>query len=200
MSAQDPYGIDLAFDPTGDLRVTHSGALGLVAGTDNAAQAIFLRLKTPQGDLALHPDYGSQLAGRLIGAKMNVVGVANQLNSELQSLPADDPRFTSAQISQIQQPASTGSTDSMQIAVQAQLAGGETLTLDNTSDPTTSDVSLPGPIDSTVDPTITFDPTIETEFFADQPELDALNDINAQQSMIDDTPGASIIGTTGEEE
>jgi len=183
----DPYGIDLAIDAGGDLKVTHSGSLGAVAGGDNCAQALFLRLATSQGDLAMHPDYGSQLPS-LVGSKMSVAGIANAVNSELQTLLATDPRFASANVVQVQTPATTGMVESSQLGVQARLSGGENLTLDNVSDPAPSDISLPAAIDPNVDPTLTYDPTIEQQIFADQSELDTLNDLNTLASLVSDLP------------
>lgn len=183
----DPYGVDVALDATGDLRVTPSGSLALVGGPDNMAQAVFMRLETPQGDLPLHPEYGSQLARRAIGAKMQPGGLAAQLNSELQTLLATDPRFVTAQVVQVQQPAQPGAQDTIQLGVQATLVGGEQLTV-NPSDPTPADVSVPQIIDPSTDPTLLYDPTVEQEFFADQPEIDTLDDLNQLQAIVNDTP------------
>jgi phage baseplate assembly protein W len=183
----DPYGVDLAIDPSGDLRVTASGSLGMVAGPDNCAQAVFLRLKTSVGELALHPNYGSQMDD-LVGSKQNPAGLLAAMNSDLRSIVSDDPRFVTAKIIQVQAPAVSGQVGSTQLGVQAQLFGGERVTLENTSDPSPSDVTLPTPSDPSLDPTLTWDPTSEREFFADGSELDTLNNLNTVQSMIDDYP------------
>ncbi len=193
----DPYGLDIAFDATGDIRITQSGSLGLVTGVYNAAQAIFLRFKTQPGEVPLHPLYGSQLGGSLIGAKTNITGIVQEANADLAQMLSDDPRFNAASVLNYTRPASTNYPESVALSIQATLAGGEQLILSNVTDPSPSDVSLPQFVDPTIDPTLTYDPLAEQEFFADQPEFDTLQDLNSQQSIIDDYPGSSILGTGG---
>lgn len=192
----DPYGIDLAIDATGDLRVTASGSVGLVSGPYNCAQAVSLRMRTTPGELPLHPEYGSSLPA-LIGAKLQVGGIVQHANADLQTMLAEDPRFVTAAITTVAKPATTFSPESVALSATAKLVGGESLTLDNVSDPSPSDVSLPQLTDPSIDPTLTFDPLTEQEFFADTPELDSLNDINQVTSIVNDTPNASILGTGG---
>ena len=193
----DPYGIDIALDATGDIRVTASGSLGLVTGVYNAAQAVFLRFKTQPGEVPLHPLYGSQLGGTLIGAKTNITGIVQEANSDLTQMLSDDPRFTTAGVTSYTRPASPNYPESVMLAVQATLAGGEQLVLGNVTDPSPSDVSLTQFVDPSIDPTLTYDPLAEQEFFADEPEFDTLEDLNSLQSIISDYPGSSILTPKG---
>lgn len=189
----DPYGVDIALDASGDLRVTASGSLGAVSGAYNCAQAVFLRFKTSPGEVALHPEYGSALAGSLIGSKLNVGGIAQQAGADLQTMLAEDQRFTTAAVGNIRKPASDAYPESVALAIKATLVGGEQLTLDNVSDPAPSDVSLPQIVDPSEDPTLEYDPTSEQEFFADQSEFDELQDVNALNNLVNDTPSGSVL-------
>ena len=54
-------------NPEGDLKIDSRDDLQRVTFYDNLQQAIRLRLETPKGTLALHPDYGCKLH-TLLGA------------------------------------------------------------------------------------------------------------------------------------
>lgn len=183
--------------PDGDLIVTSAGELGAVAGVFNCAQAVFLRFKTTPGEVPLHPDFGSNIAGSLVGSKLNVGAVATQANQDLQQIIAEDPRFTAAQVVITQQPASVNYPDSVALGIQATLVGGQQLTLLDVTDPAPSDVTDVQLVAPSIDPTLTYDPTTVQQFFADQSEFDTLNDLNTLQAIVNDTPGDSILGTGG---
>lgn len=69
---QDVLGIDCAL-PQGRLQATTpTGDWDVVTATDNMAQALCHRIKTPVGDLLAHPDYGSQVS-LVLGLKNNSV-------------------------------------------------------------------------------------------------------------------------------
>lgn len=193
----DPYGVDLALGLDGDLVVNSSGSLTAVAGPYNCSQAIVTRLRTTPGEVALHPDYGAAVAALFVAAKMDVGAVALQMNADLQQMLLEDPRFVTAQVTDWTAPASAAYPDGVQLGVTATLVGGEQLSLDDVTDPAPSDVSLPQLVAPGIDPTLTYDPTSEQEYFADQPEFDELSDLNMLQSIVNDTPGASILGTGG---
>ncbi|SHN73117.1 GPW/gp25 family protein [Desulfitobacterium chlororespirans] len=57
----DGLGVSLAFSADKNLQVNYLGSYALVSGADNVRQAVELRLHTPLGALALHPEYGNRL-------------------------------------------------------------------------------------------------------------------------------------------
>jgi len=65
------YGIDIYIDDSGDIKLTPQDEFKTIEGTSNLIQAIIVRLKTVLNELALHPNYGSELE-TVIGSKSNV--------------------------------------------------------------------------------------------------------------------------------
>ena len=65
------YGIDIYIDDSGDIKLTPQDEFKTIEGTNNLIQAIIVRLKTVLNELALHPNYGSELE-TVIGSKSNV--------------------------------------------------------------------------------------------------------------------------------
>ena len=61
---QDVMGIDCAL-PKGQLQPDAAGDWLLIAASENLAQALCHRIKTPVGDLLAHPTYGSQVTAML---------------------------------------------------------------------------------------------------------------------------------------
>lgn len=183
----DPYGVDLAIDGTGDLRVTHSGALGAVAGADCVSQAVLLRLRTSRGEITLHPAYGSTLPTHFVGSHRPLGAMVTELNSELLELIETDGRFLTARVAYSNQPATTGgSPTSSLLGVQATLIAGERLSVVDITDPETSAVVTTDP---GLDPLLTLDPLEQQAFFADEPELDTLSDLNLVNSLVGDVTG-----------
>lgn len=195
--AVDPHGVDLAISATGDLVVNASGALTAVSGPYNCAQALSVRMRTAPGELPLHPAYGSNVAAMFVGAPMNVAALVLQMNADLQQMLAEDVRFRTAKVTSWAAPASAQYPSGVQVAVTAVLAGGEQVSLENVTEPSPSDVTVPQPITPGIDPTLTYDPMAQAEFFASEPEFDQLLDLNTLQAIVNDTPGASILGTGG---
>lgn len=82
----DPYGTDLALDPTGQFVLTGTGDLATTSGPANVLGALARRLATALGGVPLHPTFGSRLADA-VGLP---VGQATALRSYvLQALRAD---------------------------------------------------------------------------------------------------------------
>lgn len=54
-------GVDLKINQDGDLELNNLNDIKLVAGVQNAAQAIFLRLSLEPGSLLYHPEIGTDL-------------------------------------------------------------------------------------------------------------------------------------------
>ena len=65
------YGIDIYINDNGDIKLTPQDEFKTIEGTNNLIQAIIVRLKTVLNELALHPNYGSELE-TVIGSKSNV--------------------------------------------------------------------------------------------------------------------------------
>lgn len=85
-------GVDLAIDSSGDLQLSNLKDFKLVAGVNNAAQALRLKLEIERGSLPYHPTLGTNLQ---IGEKTkNAFEIKiSVLNSILL-----DPRFSSARV------------------------------------------------------------------------------------------------------
>lgn len=88
----DPYGTDLVLTPDGDLAIWPNGQLATITGPENAIQALRLRLITREGDLPVHPEYGSGLPDR-IGSKNDTNQLVAQANTDLKELFTQDRRF-----------------------------------------------------------------------------------------------------------
>lgn len=54
-------GVDLKINKDGDLELNNLNDIKLVAGVQNAAQAIFIRLSLEPGSLLYHPEIGTDL-------------------------------------------------------------------------------------------------------------------------------------------
>lgn len=54
-------GVDLKINKDGDLELNNLNDIKLVAGVQNAAQAIFIRLSLEPGSLLYHPELGTDL-------------------------------------------------------------------------------------------------------------------------------------------
>jgi hypothetical protein len=85
-------GVDLEINADGDLKMSNLKDLKLVAGVNNAAQALRLKLEVEKGSLPYHPAIGTQLQ---IGEKTKDAFTikTSVLNSILL-----DPRFASARV------------------------------------------------------------------------------------------------------
>lgn len=82
-------GVDLKLNQDGDLELNNINDLTLVAGVQNAAQAVYLKLSVEPGGLVYHPEIGTVLQ---VGEKTkNALEIKAQI---LKSL-AKDPRFDS---------------------------------------------------------------------------------------------------------
>lgn len=80
-------GVDLKINKDGDLELNNLNDFKLVAGTQNAAQAVYLKLNIEPGGLVYHPELGTSLQ---IGEKTkNAIEIKAQI---LKSL-SKDPRF-----------------------------------------------------------------------------------------------------------
>jgi hypothetical protein len=119
--AENPYGVDLAIGPSGDLVVNSAGALALVGDVQIMAQALQLRVRTALGDLALHPTYGTDLP---VGGKMDPMALAAALNGQLAQAVSNDPRIQSATVMGVEYPVS-GNATAVVLEVTVLLAGGE---------------------------------------------------------------------------
>jgi hypothetical protein len=85
-------GVDLKINTDGDLEMSNLKDLKLVAGAQNAAQALRLKLEINQGSLPFHPAIGSNLQ---VGEKTKDAFAIK--TSVLSSILAD-PRFESARV------------------------------------------------------------------------------------------------------
>lgn len=82
-------GVDLKVNQDGDLELNNLNDFSLVAGTANAAQAVYLKLNIEPGGLVYHPELGTSLQ---VGEKTrNAIEIKAQI---LKSL-SKDPRFDS---------------------------------------------------------------------------------------------------------
>ncbi len=85
-------GVDLKLNADGDLALGNIKDFKLVAGAENAAQALRLKLEIERGSLLHHPQIGSSLQ---IGEKTKN---AFTLKSSILSSILTDPRFQSARV------------------------------------------------------------------------------------------------------
>lgn len=85
-------GVDLKINSDGDLEISNLKDLKLVAGAQNAAQALRLKLEVNQGSLPFHPTIGTNLQ---IGEKTKD---AFAIKTSLLSSILADPRFESARV------------------------------------------------------------------------------------------------------
>ena len=85
-------GVDLELNADGDIKMSNLKDFKLVAGVNNAAQALRLKLEVEKGSLPYHPGIGTDLQ---IGEKTkNAFALKlSILNSILQ-----DPRFVNARV------------------------------------------------------------------------------------------------------
>jgi nucleoid-associated protein YgaU len=99
--SEKALGVDLKISETSDLKIGPNGDLELSVGSDNAAQAIVLKLLYERGDLKKHPEIGTQLK---VGGKMPNVGA---LRSQVASTLLQDERITDVRNINIRQVNST---------------------------------------------------------------------------------------------
>lgn len=132
------YGVDLRLTDTGDLAISNGGDLVQSIGATNAAQAIVNRLRTPPGSLPLHPDYGSDLLTRLVGAKARDAQlVIAHVNTTARAMAEQDRRFVGMTDIAVDTDAST-----IQIACAIVLAGGERLLAADLGQPRTDELAM----------------------------------------------------------
>lgn len=85
-------GIDIKLDKNNDLQLNNRGDLDLSIGSNNAGQALFLKLNIRPGGLVYHPAIGVDIP---IGEKTrNAFEVRNQIIRSLKQ----DPRFENPQV------------------------------------------------------------------------------------------------------
>jgi hypothetical protein len=85
--SEKTLGVDLKLSPEGDLEMSNLKDFKLVAGGQNAAQAVRLKLEIEPGGLVYHPEIGTDLR---IGEKTsNAFEIKMQILSSLSS----DERF-----------------------------------------------------------------------------------------------------------
>jgi hypothetical protein len=78
-------GVDLKINKDGDLELNNLNDIKLIAGVDNAAQAIFLKLNLEPGSLLYHPEIGTDLQ---VGSKTkNALDIKVQI---IRSLSLDE--------------------------------------------------------------------------------------------------------------
>lgn len=90
--AERDLGVDLKLTGDNDLQVNNFGDIDLIAGVQNAAQVVKVRLGIEPGGLLFHPDIGTDL---LIGEKTkNAFEIKTQI---IRSLIRDD-RFDNVDV------------------------------------------------------------------------------------------------------
>lgn len=93
-AAPDVFGIDVLLGSNGQIVISDAGDYATIAGPDNLAQALRLRLASRPGDLVYHPEYGC-LAYRLLGRSS---GDQSQLAAAFVAAAAGaDPRVVRTQ-------------------------------------------------------------------------------------------------------
>lgn len=80
-------GVDLKLTPDGDLELSNLSDFRLVAGVNNAAQAVYLKLFIEPGGLLFHPELGTDL---LIGEKTSD---ALEIQAQIVRSLSKDDRF-----------------------------------------------------------------------------------------------------------
>lgn len=85
-------GVDLEINTDGDLKMSNLKDLKLVAGVNNAAQALRLKIEVEKGSLPYHPAIGTQLQ---VGQKTKD---AFTIKTTLLSSILLDPRFKAARV------------------------------------------------------------------------------------------------------
>jgi hypothetical protein len=85
--AEKNLGVDLKLSQDGDLEISNLKDLKLVAGGQNAAQAVRLKLEIEPGGLIYHPEIGTNLR---IGEKS---ASAFEIKMQILNSLSSDPRF-----------------------------------------------------------------------------------------------------------
>lgn len=171
------YGTDLAIDiDTGDLLAWPNGALAVKAGVDNAVQAVYLRIKTTPGEVALHPEYGTTFS-LLVGAKLAIPPLEGGVRDQFARIARDDPRFLAVRnvsVSQVQKQHGPG----VRIGASLYLIGGETLNM----------LDLAEGVVETDQTDLTDTDALDSPDFlsADADEAFAIADLDATTSAIED--------------
>ena len=85
-------GVDLKLNADGDLDLSNLSDFKLVAGVQNAAQAVYLKLNIEPGGLVYHPELGTSLQ---VGEKTKD---AFTIKSQIVKSLSRDPRFDSVTV------------------------------------------------------------------------------------------------------
>jgi hypothetical protein len=85
-------GVDLKLSSDGDLEISNLKDLKLIAGSENAAQALRLKLEVESGSLLYHPEVGASLQ---IGEKTKD---AFLIKASILTSILSDTRFSSARV------------------------------------------------------------------------------------------------------
>lgn len=88
---EEYLGRDIFVDAEGDLVITPTKDLAQVRYYDNLKQSIINRLRTQQGELPLHPSYGSRLP-ELVGAPGNEITL-NLIKLRVREALLQEPRI-----------------------------------------------------------------------------------------------------------
>ncbi len=100
-ASEKALGVDLKLTNNGDLNLTPQGDLQLSFGTDNAAQAIILKLAYERGELKDYPLLGTNLK---IGGKITDIG---QIRTQIVTTLLQDSRIADVKNVNLQQSGST---------------------------------------------------------------------------------------------
>lgn len=170
----DAYGVDLYLDQqAADLVVTAQGGLAFTQGPPNVVQALQNRLRTYPGELPFQPDYGSQLAAKLIGLKAGDLQLAEvTANLESRLILDSDPRM--AAVRDIRASSDPATPSKLRVAMTLEMAGGETAVIGDLAQARVDELNL----DSQVDLdnfSVALDDDGLDDPFAD-PSLDGLGD------------------------
>jgi hypothetical protein len=101
--AERNLGVDLRLTVDNDLAVSNTGDLDMLAGVDNMAQAILLKLGLDTGSLQRHPEIG---AGLKIGIK-TVASNLNEIRDKINTSLSNDGRVESIPYLQLRQEGGT---------------------------------------------------------------------------------------------
>jgi hypothetical protein len=85
-------GVDLKINADGDLEMSNLKDLKLVAGADNAGQALRIKMEVEKGSIPHHPNIGTNLQ---VGEKSKD---AFLIKTSLLSSILTDPRFSAARV------------------------------------------------------------------------------------------------------